>query len=89
MDEAESQGKAVILMNPVLKDIPSAAGVMGVRSALLFFHLLRVCVPVPVTKSPGVFSALLLFFPCGPSLPLFCLSCDFLVKLLLPSAACL
>lgn len=32
VDEAEKQGKAVILMNPVLKDIPSAAGVMGVRS---------------------------------------------------------
>lgn len=31
VDEAEKQGKAVILMNPVLKDIPSAAGVMGVR----------------------------------------------------------
>lgn len=31
VDEAESKGKAVILMNPVLKDIPSAAGVMGVR----------------------------------------------------------
>jgi len=43
VDEAESEGKAVILMNPVLKDIPSAAGVMGVRSPLLFFHLLCAC----------------------------------------------
>ena len=36
VDEAEQQGKAVILVNPVLKDIPSAAGVMGVRSTLCF-----------------------------------------------------
>ena len=35
VDEAERQDKAVILINPVLKDIPSAAGVMGVRYELL------------------------------------------------------
>ena len=33
VEEAERQSKAVILMNPALKDIPSAAGVMGVRYA--------------------------------------------------------
>lgn len=38
VDEAEQRGKAVILMNPVLKDIPSSAGIMGVRSALCFHH---------------------------------------------------
>lgn len=31
MEAAESAGKTVILVNPILKDIPSAAGVMGVR----------------------------------------------------------
>ncbi|KAL3145428.1 hypothetical protein ABBQ38_001673 [Trebouxia sp. C0009 RCD-2024] len=31
VDEGEKRGKAVILMNPVLKDIPSSAGIMGVR----------------------------------------------------------
>lgn len=40
VDEGEKQGKAVILMNPVLKDIPSSAGIMGVRSFLfLQLHL--------------------------------------------------
>ena len=28
---AESQGKSVVLVNPVLKDIPSHSGIMGVR----------------------------------------------------------
>lgn len=36
VDEGEKRGKAVILMNPVLKDIPSSAGIMGVRSSFFF-----------------------------------------------------
>lgn len=28
---AEAKGKAVVLVNPVLKDIPSHSGIMGVR----------------------------------------------------------
>lgn len=84
VDEAESQGKAVILMNPVLKDIPSAAGVMGVRSALLFFCLL--CAYTPLINSLMTCSALLLF-PCGLSLLLSCLSCAFLAKFLSIHAA--
>lgn len=31
VDAAEEKGKAVILVNPKLVDIPSSAGIMGVR----------------------------------------------------------
>ena len=31
LEEVERQGKAMILLNPVLKDIPGSSGVMGVR----------------------------------------------------------
>lgn len=31
VEEAEAQGKYVILINPLLKDIPSAGGVMQTR----------------------------------------------------------
>ena len=34
VDAAEEQGKAVILINPKLVDIPSSGGVMGVRCSL-------------------------------------------------------
>ena len=31
VEALEEKGKAIILMNPVLKDIPSHSGIMGVR----------------------------------------------------------
>jgi Domain of unknown function (DUF1995) len=31
VEEAEARGKAVILINPILRDIPSSGGIMGVR----------------------------------------------------------
>jgi len=35
VDAAEAEGKSVVLVNPVLKDLPSHSGIMGVRCALL------------------------------------------------------
>lgn len=31
MEAAEKRGKTLILVNPILKDVPSSGGVMGVR----------------------------------------------------------
>ncbi len=33
MEKAEEAGKAMVLVNPALKDIPSHSGIMGVRCA--------------------------------------------------------
>lgn len=82
VDEAEQRGKAVILMNPVLKDIPSSAGIMGVRSPpplpppffplqtvffLCFQHLLLSTLLPPCCDLLAVRGSL-----CAPTLPVPC-----------------
>lgn len=76
MAEVEEKNKCIVLVNPILKDIPSSSGVMNIRSKVFsLYKKYKQCkfvfyeLPPPFVLQPSCRRALMDLFVTTPARP--------------------